>query len=154
MDGIESPYYKSVPPTHQLSKRLRQILGRNRELPGGSEVGARSRGSCKDAPVPSTGSGKRPSASGAPTFAATRGVRLQDPQKLARPPRIMAAAERAQILASLEQTGWHIRGPVGAAKLLGLTPTPHESRLKKLGLEHPRGASPPSDQSEPLRDIG
>jgi len=137
MDGIESSYYKSVPPTYQLSKRLRQILERNRELPGGSEVGTRSRGSYKDAPGPSTGSEKRPSASDAPTFAVMRGVRLH-PQKLTRLPRIMAARERAQILASLEQTGWHIRGPAGAAALLGLKPTTLESRIKKLGLSRPR----------------
>jgi transcriptional regulator with GAF, ATPase, and Fis domain len=50
----------------------------------------------------------------------------------------MAARERAQILASLEQTGWHIRGPAGAAALLGLKPTTLESRIKKLGLSRPR----------------
>jgi transcriptional regulator with GAF, ATPase, and Fis domain len=50
----------------------------------------------------------------------------------------MAARERAQILASLEQTGWRIRGPAGAAALLGLKPTTLESRIKKLGLQRPR----------------
>ena len=65
-------------------------------------------------------------------------MRLQDPQKLARPPRIMAAAERGQILAALDQTGWRIRGPAGAATLLGLKPTTLESRIKKLGLSRPR----------------
>ena len=53
-------------------------------------------------------------------------------------PPTLAAAERGQILAALEQTGWHIRGPAGAAKLLGLKPTTLESRLKKLGLQRPR----------------
>ena len=66
-----------------------------------------------------------------------RGVRLH-PQKLTRLPRIMAARERAQILASLEQTGWRIRGPAGAAALLGLKPTTLESRIEKLGLQRPR----------------
>ena len=50
----------------------------------------------------------------------------------------LAAAERGQILAALEQTGWRIRGPAGAAALLGLKPTTLESRIKKLGLKRPR----------------
>ena len=50
----------------------------------------------------------------------------------------LAATERTQILAALEQTGWRIRGPAGAAALLGLKPTTLESRIKKLGLQRPR----------------
>ena len=50
----------------------------------------------------------------------------------------LAATERTQIVAALEQTGWHIRGPAGAAALLGLKPTTLESRIKKLGLQRPR----------------
>ena len=50
----------------------------------------------------------------------------------------LADAERTQILAALEQTGWRIRGPAGAAALLGLKPTTLESRIKKLGLPRPR----------------
>jgi transcriptional regulator with GAF, ATPase, and Fis domain len=53
-------------------------------------------------------------------------------------PPTLAAAERGQILAALEQTGWRIRGPGGAAALLGLKPTTLESRIKKLGLQRPR----------------
>jgi formate hydrogenlyase transcriptional activator len=53
-------------------------------------------------------------------------------------PPTLAAAEREQILAALEQTGWRIRGPAGAAALLGLKPTTLESRIKKLGLQRPR----------------
>ena len=53
-------------------------------------------------------------------------------------PPTLAAAERGQILAALEQTGWRIRGPAGAATLLGLKPTTLESRIKKLGLQRPR----------------
>jgi len=41
-------------------------------------------------------------------------------------------------VAALDQTGWRIRGPGGAAALLGLKPTTLESRIKKLGLERPR----------------
>ena len=50
----------------------------------------------------------------------------------------LADAERTQILAALEQAGWRIRGPAGAAALLGLKPTTLESRIKKLGLQRPR----------------
>ena len=53
-------------------------------------------------------------------------------------PPTLATTERTQILAALEQTGWRIRGPAGAAALLGLKPTTLESRIKKLGLERPR----------------
>ena len=53
-------------------------------------------------------------------------------------PPTLADAERTQIVAALEQTGWHIRGPAGAAQLLGLKPTTLESRIKKLGLQRPR----------------
>jgi len=48
-------------------------------------------------------------------------------------PPTLATTERTQILAALEQTGWRIRGPAGAAALLGLKPTTLESRIKKLG---------------------
>jgi len=53
-------------------------------------------------------------------------------------PPTLAATERTQILAALEQTSWRIRGPAGAAALLGLKPTTLESRIKKLGLQRPR----------------
>ena len=45
---------------------------------------------------------------------------------------------RPHPLAALEQTGWRIRGPDGAAALLGLKPTTIEPRIKKLGLQRPR----------------
>ncbi len=35
------------------------------------------------------------------------------------------------------QTGWRIRGSVGAATPLGFKPTTLESRIKKLGLQRP-----------------
>jgi formate hydrogenlyase transcriptional activator len=52
-------------------------------------------------------------------------------------PPTLATAERGQILAALDQTGWRIRGPAGAATLLGLKPTTLESRVRKLGLQRP-----------------
>jgi transcriptional regulator with GAF, ATPase, and Fis domain len=53
-------------------------------------------------------------------------------------PTTLEDAERQHILATLEQTGWRVHGPKGAATLLGLKPTTLESRIKKLGLSHPR----------------
>ena len=50
----------------------------------------------------------------------------------------MLQRERANLLAVLETTHWKIKGPDGAAELLGLKPTTLISRLKKLGLQ--RGA--------------
>jgi hypothetical protein len=47
----------------------------------------------------------------------------------------LAATEHAQILAALDRMGRRIRGPAGAAALLGLNPTPREARIKKLGLQ-------------------
>jgi transcriptional regulator with GAF, ATPase, and Fis domain len=41
---------------------------------------------------------------------------------------------RSHILAALEQSGWVIEGPRGAAKILGLHPNTLRSRLKKLGM--------------------
>ena len=54
----------------------------------------------------------------------TRSLALQD-------------VEREHILATLEQTGWRVRGPGGAAELLGLKPSTLESRLSKLGVRRP-----------------
>jgi len=53
-------------------------------------------------------------------------------------PTTLEDVERQHILAALHQTGWRVRGPNGAATLLGLKPTTLESRLKKLGLQRPR----------------
>jgi transcriptional regulator with GAF, ATPase, and Fis domain len=47
-------------------------------------------------------------------------------------------AERSHILKCLQQTGWRIRGPGGAASLLDINPTTLESRMKKLGISRPR----------------
>jgi formate hydrogenlyase transcriptional activator len=46
----------------------------------------------------------------------------------------LAAVERNHIVATLEQTGWVIEGPRGAAKILDLHPNTLRSRLKKLGI--------------------
>jgi len=49
----------------------------------------------------------------------------------------MHQRERANLLLVLEKTRWKIKGPDGAAELLGLKPTTLISRLKKLGLQRP-----------------
>jgi transcriptional regulator with GAF, ATPase, and Fis domain len=48
---------------------------------------------------------------------------------------------REQITQALEQTGWRVSGPRGAAQLLGLKPTTLEARMKRLGITRPGPAS-------------
>jgi PAS domain S-box-containing protein len=45
--------------------------------------------------------------------------------------------ERRHIVDTLEQTGWRVSGPKGAAVLLGLKPTTLEARMKRLGIRRP-----------------
>jgi transcriptional regulator with GAF, ATPase, and Fis domain len=52
-------------------------------------------------------------------------------------PQTLADAERAHILRALESTGWRIKGPKGAATVLGLNPATLYSRMKRLGI-HPK----------------
>src|SRR5581483_6595764 len=50
-------------------------------------------------------------------------------------------AERALILRALEDCGWQVGGPKGAATRLGMKRTTLLSRMKKLGLQRPDGVS-------------
>jgi transcriptional regulator with GAF, ATPase, and Fis domain len=50
----------------------------------------------------------------------------------------MRQRERDNLRAVLEYAGWKIKGPDGAAELLGIKPTTLLSRLKKNGLKRPR----------------
>ena len=43
--------------------------------------------------------------------------------------------DKQHILHVLEKTGWRIRGPGGAAEVLGLKPTTLHSRMRKLGIQ-------------------
>jgi transcriptional regulator with GAF, ATPase, and Fis domain len=52
-------------------------------------------------------------------------------------PLSLRALEREHVLAVLQQTGWRIRGPRGAAVLLGLPPTTLEHRMRRLGIVRP-----------------
>jgi transcriptional regulator with GAF, ATPase, and Fis domain len=49
----------------------------------------------------------------------------------------LRAWERDQILLVLHDTGWRIRGPHGAAAVLGLKPTTLEKRMARLGIQRP-----------------
>jgi transcriptional regulator with GAF, ATPase, and Fis domain len=45
--------------------------------------------------------------------------------------------ERQHILNILERTRWRVRGPGGAAEILGIKPTTLDFRMKKLGIKRP-----------------
>jgi formate hydrogenlyase transcriptional activator len=49
-------------------------------------------------------------------------------------PNSLDDVQRIHIGATLEQTGWVIEGPHGAARILNLHPNTLRSRMKKLGL--------------------
>ena len=54
----------------------------------------------------------------------------------------LEAIERNHILRILEQTGWRIRGPGGAAERLAVKATTLESLMKRLGLRRPGSGIP------------
>jgi transcriptional regulator with GAF, ATPase, and Fis domain len=51
-------------------------------------------------------------------------------ESMGKPIEHIAASERAPILQTLEQTGWRILGPGGAAERLAVKPTTLESRSR------------------------
>jgi PAS domain S-box-containing protein len=53
------------------------------------------------------------------------------------PPATLDAKQYSHIIAVLQQTGWVIEGPRGAAKILGLHPNTLRSRMKRLGIRRP-----------------
>jgi formate hydrogenlyase transcriptional activator len=56
--------------------------------------------------------------------------------------RALAAAERAHIVAVLDECGWRVNGPGGAAESLALNPSTLRFRMKRLAIERPgRGRS-------------
>jgi formate hydrogenlyase transcriptional activator len=63
---------------------------------------------------------------------------LLDAAPGAQPSLTLADLERDHILKSLEKTSWRIKGPRGAAILLGLNPSTLYSRMQKLGIPHRR----------------
>jgi formate hydrogenlyase transcriptional activator len=54
------------------------------------------------------------------------------------PTETLEAVEREYILRTLENTGWRIEGPHGAAKILGLNPSTLRTRMIKLGIQRRR----------------
>ena len=51
----------------------------------------------------------------------------------------MSEMERHHIVSILHRTGWKVTGPAGAADILGINPSTLSFRMKKLGIERPRG---------------
>ncbi len=64
--------------------------------------------------------------------------RLGDDSPGAALPQTLADLERHHILRTLDTTGWRIKGPNGAAVVLGLNPATLYSRMKKLGIKSRR----------------
>jgi len=59
----------------------------------------------------------------------------------AAPLETLESTTRNHIVTALEQSGWVIDGPRGAAKILGLHPNTLRSRMKKLGIARAPHAS-------------
>ncbi len=49
----------------------------------------------------------------------------------------LLAVEREYILKTLQETGWRIEGPRGAARILGINPNKLRSRMKRMNLRRP-----------------
>ena len=59
-------------------------------------------------------------------------------QKAATTARTLEQVEREYIVTVLENTGWRIEGPFGAAKIVGLNPSTLRTRMLKLGIQRGR----------------
>jgi transcriptional regulator with GAF, ATPase, and Fis domain len=64
----------------------------------------------------------------------------------------LAETERNHMRSVLEQTGWRIEGPAGAARILGLQPSTLRSKMRNLGLSRPEGRRPrnPENDADPV----
>jgi len=49
----------------------------------------------------------------------------------------LSEVEEKHILRTLQETGWKIEGPKGAAQLLGMNPSTLRARMRKLGIKRP-----------------
>jgi transcriptional regulator of acetoin/glycerol metabolism len=56
------------------------------------------------------------------------------------PTETLEEVERDYIIRTLENTGWRIEGPHGAAKILGLNPSTLRTRMLKLGIQRRRAS--------------
>lgn len=61
---------------------------------------------------------------------------------VAKPSISLHDSERLHILQALEQSGWRIYGPLGAATRLAINPSTLRSRMKKMGLARPTTLTP------------
>jgi formate hydrogenlyase transcriptional activator len=56
--------------------------------------------------------------------------------------------QRSHILRVMQQTGWCVEGPKGAARILGLNPSTLRSRMLKLGIRKETGTRPATKNQE------
>ena len=61
-------------------------------------------------------------------------------EKLAKTNKTLDELERDYILRILNETGWRIEGPSGAARILGINPSTLRARMIKLGIQKPGAA--------------
>jgi DNA-binding NtrC family response regulator len=62
-------------------------------------------------------------------------------------PRRLDEMEREYIVRTLENTGWRIDGPYGAAKFLGLNASTLRARMNKFGIQRPQAMVKGTDGS-------
>jgi formate hydrogenlyase transcriptional activator len=63
---------------------------------------------------------------------------LLDADPGVQPVETLASSEHEHILKALEKTGWRVKGPRGAATMLGVKPSTLYSRMQKLGIPNRR----------------
>lgn len=68
-------------------------------------------------------------------------LRVPEIEELAAAPTTLEAAEREHIIRVLNETGWILAGPKGAAARLGMKRSTLQSRMKKLRIERGAGIS-------------
>lgn len=68
-------------------------------------------------------------------------------------PATLYDAERRHILHVLEQAGWRIYGPLGAATRLGMNPSTLRSRMKKMALSRPTALPPLHHHTQPYASV-
>jgi PAS domain S-box-containing protein len=67
-----------------------------------------------------------------------------EPEPARAPVKTLGEMERDYITRILEDKGWRIEGPQGAARVLGINPSTLRTRLNKLGIQKPNGQSSPA----------
>jgi formate hydrogenlyase transcriptional activator len=62
---------------------------------------------------------------------------VSDLETSASEPKCLIDVERDHILRTLQETGWRIEGPQGAANILQINPSTLRGRMRKLGIKKP-----------------